>query len=156
MRTISCPHCKQLIDTTGVTSDVADFHDKFELSYLGPPRFLPREMSDFRIETMQEELDEYKEAVEQQDPVKQFDALLDLLYFVIGTLLLHGFPIVRGWAMVHFANMCKVRAKSEDESKRGSTFDVIKPPGWVHPDLSSLVWPLERQMTEQEMKEITK
>jgi hypothetical protein len=35
--------------------------------------------------------------------------------------------------------MKKVRALRAVDSQRGSTYDVVKPSGWVAPDLSDLV-----------------
>jgi predicted HAD superfamily Cof-like phosphohydrolase len=45
-----------------------------------------------------------------------------------------GLPFDELWKQVHAANMRKVRAEVPSDSKRGSTFDVVKPPGWVSPE----------------------
>ena len=123
---------KAIVTATG---DISDFHMKFGLEYHGPPRFLSDEMTSFRVGFMQEELDEYKSAVYAGDMEKQFDALIDLIYVALGTSYLHGFPFGAGWREVHRANMLKVRAESSEQSARGSTLDVIKPPGWTPPDI---------------------
>jgi thymidylate synthase (FAD) len=112
---------------------VRQFHEKFGLGWESSPRWIP-DMQDFRIKFMQEELDEYKEAVANKDMVKAFDALLDLVYVTVGTAHLHGFPFDEGFEAVQEANMLKQKAKSADESKRGSAFDVVKPEGWVAPE----------------------
>lgn len=127
-----------------MVGDVVTFHQKFNIDYDGPPRFLDEELQIFRNDIMMEELDEYFQAVAEQDPAKMFDSLIDLMYVVLGTARMHGFPIEKGWAMVHFANMCKVKALHADQSTRKFAGDIIKPPGWVHPDLSKLVFPLEK------------
>lgn len=114
--------------------DIGDFHEKFELAYKDGARQLPAELQDFRSKFMQEELDEYNEAVKEGDLVKQFDALIDLVYVAIGTAYLQGLPFQLGWTAVHAANMLKVRALRESDSKRGSTYDVVKPEGWQKPD----------------------
>ena len=44
-----------------------------------------------------------------------------------------------GWDRGQSANMSKVRAKREGDSKRGSTWDVVKPKGWVAPKMDDLV-----------------
>jgi len=93
------------------------------------------------------------------------DALVDLQYVLLGTAYLMGFfkearlveevtedpdslprPVERfttifeeAWARVQKANMLKVRAKSADESKRKSSFDVVKPAGWKAPDFTDLL-----------------
>lgn len=141
--------------------DIANFHEKFGIAYEGRPRALPVEIGHFRSIFMQEELDEYKthrdlllsifgdERTNQLDEAdithhleEQMDALLDLAYVLFGTAYLHGFSRNRfyeGWRRVHERNMAKVRAGSAADSKRGSAFDVIKPPGWFPPKHTDLV-----------------
>jgi predicted HAD superfamily Cof-like phosphohydrolase len=83
--------------------------------------------------------------------VGALDALVDLQYVLTGNVRFHGFAVVRydpilsqtlpvfdsAWYRVHAANMRKVR--SNGTGKRGSTFDVVKPEGWVPPNLKDLL-----------------
>jgi predicted HAD superfamily Cof-like phosphohydrolase len=130
---------------TDFFGDIAQFHHKFGLAYQGAPRFLDEDTQEHRILTLDEELREYAEAIVAKDLEKQFDALIDLVYFALGTAHLHGFPFREGWVRVHDANMRKVRAKPDgSDSKRGAdgkgfACDVIKPPGWVVPRLYDLM-----------------
>jgi len=138
---------------TSLMEDMLEFHTKFNLTHNGPARNLGGELGRFRVEFMQEELDEYqlsREAVDQMidthDPAEytfqlaqQLDALVDLAYVVVGTAYLQGFDFNRAWDRVHNANMKKVRATRAEDSKRGTAFDVIKPEGWEPPDHSDLV-----------------
>lgn len=128
--------------------DIVNFHEKFGNEYDGEPRELPTELSNFRIYFLQEELDEYIDAVRNKDLEKQFDALIDLVYVAIGTAYIQGFPFNKGWQLVHSANMKKIRATSIEQSTRASLFDVVKPEGWVAPDLKPLlgVTPNEEKM----------
>lgn len=142
--------------------DMVEFHEKFDLEYSDKPRSLPKELSDFRIDFMREELREYIKAshiltlelgvaLETNQPPDQgvileqledqLDGLVDLVYVAIGTAYLHGYGNrwQEAWDRVHAANMSKVRAERAEDSKRGSTFDVVKPPGWVKPTHSDLV-----------------
>lgn len=117
---------------------VHEFHEKFGLP-LGDKDMLMEnpEAINFRGDFMQEELDEFHEAVAWGDNVKAFDALLDLAYVVYGTALFMGITPDkwrRGLEAVHRANMAKVRAQSSSDSKRGTTFDVVKPEGWTGPE----------------------
>jgi predicted HAD superfamily Cof-like phosphohydrolase len=50
-----------------------------------------------------------------------------------------GFDFNKAWKIVHDSNMQKVRANSETDSKRKSSLDVVKPAGWVKPDLSECI-----------------
>jgi len=116
--------------------DVRDFHRKFGLPSDGPARRLDDVERIFREKFMEEELKEYKEADTKAD---QLDALVDLCYVAIGTAVMQGFDFDEAWRRVHEANMKKVRVSSASQSKRGSTLDVVKPPGWTPPDHSDLV-----------------
>lgn len=128
-----------LTDRNQMCQDLRNFHLKFGLDKCISPSSLAPELSQFRIKFLQEELDEYKHAVETGDLEKQFDALLDLVYVAIGTADLHNFPWEEGWAEVQRANMSKERATSESQSKRGSSFDVIKPTGWRPPAIAEVL-----------------
>lgn len=121
--------------------NVKAFHEKFGLPYDGAPRTLDPEMQIFRISTMHEELHEYEIAVRDGDLEGQFDALIDLCYFVLGTAHLQGFPFRKGWTRVHEANMRKVRATKDVPGKRNSKLDITKPKDWVPPTLTDLVHP---------------
>lgn len=139
--------------------DIERFHQQFGLEYRGKPRMLEPEVFDFRRRFMQEELDEWAE--EQPGMVEsltaddgscdhrcmalgihqQLDALVDLIYVALGTAYLQFGPEVfhEAWRRVQAANMKKVRCETEGDSKRGSTYDVIKPDGWEAPDHHDLV-----------------
>lgn len=149
--------------------DIIEFHVKFSLDIDPnmPPRELPEDLALFRIGFMIEELAEYAQSSgylniarqlnELHENIKnnsrwvtkrldggrdlevQFDSLIDLVYVTLGTAYLHGVDFDEGWRLVHEANMKKVRVKNVSDSKRGSTYDVVKPKGWMPPDLSSLV-----------------
>lgn len=143
--------------TPDMLADIVAFHSRFSLTYGGPPRHLEGELGEFREKFLDEELIEYRSArgaLEallriKDDPTraadhalyleKQLDGLVDLVYVALGTAYLQGFDFAEAWRRVHAANMAKVRALRESDSKRGSTFDVVKPPGWKAPDLSDLV-----------------
>lgn len=136
--------------------DVEDFHKKFGLQYDGKPRVLVGELGNFRTRFLHEELTEYTdsqgvarallvfEAVPDQAEMThqlelQLDALVDLVYVALGTAYLQGFNFREAWRRVHLANMAKVRAEKPSDSKRGTTFDVVKPPGWEAPSHKDLV-----------------
>lgn len=135
--------------------DIEDFHEKFGLSYKGKPRALLGELFDFRLGFMREEVNEYEDeqealkiALDRNDEQgialrleKQLDALIDEVYVVLGTAYLQfGRRIFNeAWDRVHRANMQKIRAETKDDSKRGSTFDVVKPQGWKAPNHLDLV-----------------
>lgn len=141
-----------------LASDVREFHRKFGLAYDGPPRTLPDAIRDFRAGFLEEELDEYTRHLDEAESAirrarlagadrgeiaaalaEQLDALVDLVYVAVGCADLQGFDFSEAWRRVHAANMAKVRASSAGDSARGSSFDVVKPPGWRAPDHTDLV-----------------
>lgn len=124
--------------------DVSRFHEKFELPVAnGEIRQLPQDLLDFRVRFLKEELAEFVSAMPSwttpADHAKMFDALLDLVYVALGTAHLLGYPWEQGWNLVQAANMAKVRALRPEDSKRGSAWDVVKPPGWTAPDIEGLL-----------------
>jgi predicted HAD superfamily Cof-like phosphohydrolase len=68
-----------------------------------------------------------------------FDGIIDLVYVSLGLAYFCKLPFNEGWQRVHWANMKKVRAERPEDSKRGSTYDIIKPEGWEAPKLSDLL-----------------
>lgn len=110
---------------------VKAMHTKFDLENNTGPRGLSTDERQFRIAAMQEELNEYSEATALVD---EYDALLDLLVFTIGTLERQGFPLLEGFEAVMEANMKKSLAGSSEASKRGFKRDLVKPAGWTGPE----------------------
>jgi hypothetical protein len=120
---------------------ICEFNRKFELfKYANktPGIIENKEMQELKIKHLREELSEYEAAVTLGDTVGALDALVDLQYVLLGTVIFHGFsPYI--WEMafnrVHIANMKKVRGIG----KRGLGCDVVKPEGWEAPKLADLV-----------------
>lgn len=136
-------------------ADIEEFHKRFGLEYTGKPRCLPVELLLFRQGFMREELDEYDACTGmalailkgdvppnhdlRHELADALDSLVDLVYVALGTAYLHGYDFREAWRRVHEANMKKVRVERIEDSKRGSTFDVVKPPGWQPPSHYDLV-----------------
>ena len=117
-------------------SNVYEFHQKFGLP-LGADDQLDEAAQEYRLKFLHEELQELEDALNDGDVVKAFDALLDLCYVAYGTALYIGVDPAQwhaGMHAVHTANMTKVRATAAEQSKRGTTLDVIKPAGWISPE----------------------
>lgn len=117
--------------------DVKAFHRKFDLIHFEDtkPRHLTKRKLMERIECMREELLEFNQAAQKQDLVAQADALVDLVYFAIGTAVQLNLPWDELWADVQRANISKERGVG----KRGHAVDVIKPPGWQGPRGDSIL-----------------
>lgn len=132
-------------------ADIAAFHERFGLSVEDGPFNQPDlSLLNFRSKTHVEEAKEFQDAAEQfmdtgnpECLAKMLDACVDQVYFVLGTAYVMGWDFSEAWKRVHAANMEKVRAAKASDSKRGSKFDVVKPPDWVAPSLLDLTVPSE-------------
>ncbi|MDQ3015213.1 MAG: nucleoside triphosphate pyrophosphohydrolase family protein [Bacteroidota bacterium] len=71
-------------------NDVADFHRTFNMPVLDTPTVPHPDRSALRINLLQEELDELKEAIEQDSISGIADALCDLQYVLSGAILEFG------------------------------------------------------------------
>lgn len=117
-------------------SDVFEFHAKYNLLHHEFPVHLTTSKLKERIQFMQEELDEFKDAAIRQDLADQADALVDLVYVAMGTAVMLGLPWQALWDEVQRANMDKVRGVT----KRGHPVDVTKPPGWIPPQINDILY----------------
>lgn len=115
--------------------DLEEFHKKFGLHQLDNPGFLPDDYMMFRIQFLMEELIELMKACHTKELDEAFDALIDLTYVALGTAHLMHLPFEEGWKEVHSSNMKKELQHEHNKSKRGFCIDVVKPPGWVPPNL---------------------
>ena len=91
-------------------SDVAEFHETFNLPILDNPSIPEKERCALRINLLQEELDELKAAIEDNDLVEIADALCDLQYVLSGAI--HefglGYKFKALFEEVQRSNMSKV------------------------------------------------
>lgn len=112
---------------------VTEFHEKFGLGCPLNPHHLDIEEEEFRIVCLKEELQEYLDATSLED---KFDALIDLIYFAVGSCHRMGLDLDEGFARVHVANMAK--EQKINNQRRGHKMEVTKPEDWTAPDLSDL------------------
>ena len=100
-----------------------------------PAHSLENDLRLDRTNLMQEELNEFWEATTLED---QVDALIDLQYFLYGTLYEMGVSqdqYDECWRRVHEANMAK---KAGVKPGRSSTADAKKPAEWVAPNFDGV------------------
>ena len=100
------------------------------------PRFITEGLRQDRINFMQEELDEFKAAETLED---QVDALIDLQYFLLGTVYEMGITEEQYnecWSRVHAANMNKKAGKKPGRSTR--TVDACKPDDFKPPTFEGI------------------
>lgn len=71
-------------------NDVAKFHDTFDLPIVYEPKIPSAKRCELRVSLLQEELNELKEAIEQNDLIEVADALADIQYVLSGAILEFG------------------------------------------------------------------
>ena len=87
----------------------------------------------FRINMMQEELDETKAAFENKNEEELVDGIIDLCVFAIGTLEVFGVDANKAWDEVYRANMSKEVGIKEGRPNPLGLPDLVKPEGWKGP-----------------------
>ncbi len=106
---------------------VREFHIKFQHPHRESPVFMETERAHKRYNWMQEELDEF---IGAQGLVDQVDALIDLMYFAVGTLVEMGVKPDEIFEIVHRANMTKLDNGTPLFKADGKT---AKPKDWQDP-----------------------
>lgn len=109
---------------------VYQFHQAFSVPYQDRPTFLPPDRVKKRAEWMIEEIKEFQAS---QTVTAQADAMIDLMYFAMGTLVEMGVRPERLFEIVHQANMSKLWENGKPRY-RASDGKIIKPPKWQPPE----------------------
>ena len=89
---------------------------------------------EFRMNFLEEELNETRDAVLTKDPEEIIDGLIDLCVVAIGTLDAFGVDAYKAWDQVHKANMSKNTGVKESRPNPLGLPDLIKPEGWEGPN----------------------
>lgn len=123
---------------------VAEFHEAFGLPVSNEVNIQDEKVNQLRINLLQEELDELKEALANNDVVEVLDALTDLQYVLDGAVLSFGLQQVKdvGFNEVHRSNMSKLGADGKPIYREGDG-KVLKGPDYFKPDMAQFVTMLE-------------
>lgn len=119
--------------TAKMVDDAARFNREI-VGYPIPaqPELMSDDRANFRVDFMQEELDEFLKAQREGDLDGAVDAIIDMMYVGAGALNEMGVATQPTWDEVHRANMAKKRG-SITKRPGGQGFDAIKPEGWTAP-----------------------
>ncbi|GHU71540.1 hypothetical protein FACS189450_07740 [Spirochaetia bacterium] len=107
---------------------VARFHKQFGHPLSEKPVFIDAERARKRYDWMLEEINEF---IESNTIVDQADAMIDLIYFALGTLVEMGVKPDKPFEIVHEANMSKIWP--DGTVHYNETGKTIKPKGWIDP-----------------------
>lgn len=112
-------------------NDVKAFHKAFNHPVAEKPTLMGIDRAKARYKWMKEEIDEFIEATENGDIYEQADALLDNIYFALGTLVEMGISPAEPFAAIQKANMSKLW--EDGKPHYNELGKVIKPAGWTDP-----------------------
>ncbi len=121
-------------------SKLEEFHLVFgAYRQSSPSPYIPPQVYQGRVNLLAEELEEYREAYRAQDLVEIADALTDLLYVVLGTMVSHGLQDYAEalFAEVHRSNMSKLDQNGEARFREDGK--VIKSERFLKPDLGRIL-----------------
>lgn len=113
---------------------VGEFHTSFGL----PLHVMPQEEVDpalvaLRVDLLEEEVAEFKQAATDGDLVAVADALGDIAYVLYGTALTYGINLDAVIAEVHRSNMSKLRPDGKPILREDGK--VLKPATYTRPNL---------------------
>lgn len=119
---------------------VQEFHETYGLPVETEQTLASDKTQTFRINLLAEELDELKEALQNNDPVETLDALIDLQYVLDGAFLSFGMQNVKQAAFeeVHRSNMSKL-GEDGKPIRRPEDGKVMKGPNYFKPDIKKFI-----------------
>ena len=101
------------------------------------PSFSTEKINDLRYNLIKEELEEFKQAIDNKDLLEVADALTDILYVTYGAGHAFGIDLDKCFEEVQNSNMSKLG----DDGKPiyNDSGKVMKGPSYYKPDLSKFV-----------------
>lgn len=92
------------------------------------------QLGDLYLKLIKEEYKELTTAVKEKNEVEEFDACLDLIWVIVGHMIVKGWNVQGGWEEVRRSNMSKLDPTTGKAIHRADG-KVIKPETWSPPNL---------------------
>ena len=116
---------------------VGIFMKTFGQEVKSKPSFSTDKINKLRIDLIKEELDELKEAMDNNDLLEVADALTDILYVTYGAGHAFGINLDKCFEEVQNSNMSKLSENGEPIYNESGK--VMKGPNYFKPDLTKFV-----------------
>jgi len=122
-----------------IIEKVKVFHETFGIKNNTSPTMVNDNIAKLRFDLMIEEVNEYKEAHENNDLVEIADSLGDQLYILCGTILAHGLQdmIEPIFNEIQNSNMSKLGEKGKPIYREDGK--VLKGPSYFKPNIAKLL-----------------
>jgi predicted HAD superfamily Cof-like phosphohydrolase len=119
---------------------VRDFHKAFEQDAPNTIDITNPALNELRVNLIQEELNELKEALDTNDVVEVLDALTDLQYVLDGAYISFGLGAYKEVAFeeVHSSNMSKLGNDGKPVKREDGK--AMKGPNYREPDLKKVLY----------------
>ena len=120
--------------------DVREFHETYGLPVKDTPDISDEKTNALRINLLEEEVEELKEALAAGDMVEVLDALTDIQYVLDGAYLSFGLHPVKQAAFdeVQRSNMSKLGADGKP-IVRPEDGKILKGPNYFKPDIAQFI-----------------
>ena len=118
-------------------SKVKTFMKTFGQEVKDRPSFPDKKIQDLRYELIKEELDEFKQAVEDKNLKEVADALTDILYVTYGAGHAFGIDLDKCFDEVQSSNMSKLG--SDGKPIYNESGKVMKGPNYFQPNLKKFI-----------------
>jgi len=117
---------------------VKSWHEQFHVPVLDKPK-LPKDRVEMRLNILEEEVQELREAVEAGDIVEVLDALCDIQYVLDGNFLEFGLHKLKqaAFSEVHASNMSKLGEDGQPILREDGK--VLKGSNFFRPDLAQFL-----------------
>jgi predicted HAD superfamily Cof-like phosphohydrolase len=116
---------------------VVEFMKTFGQEVKSSPEFPSEDIAGLRLDLIEEEFDELKDAIEEENVVEVADALTDLLYVIYGAGAAFGIDLDACFKEVHSSNMSKLMP--DGTVLRREDGKVLKGPNYFVPDLKKVL-----------------
>jgi predicted HAD superfamily Cof-like phosphohydrolase len=112
---------------------VQEFHEQFDIHVAATPSVPDDTTQTLRNRLIQEEFEEFQEAMQSKDLSAMAKELADLLYVVYGTAVSMGIDMEPVFKEVHRSNMSKVGGYKREDGK------WVKPPTYSPASLDAII-----------------
>ena len=118
-------------------SKVKTFMKTFGQEVKDKPSFPDKKIQDLRYELIREELDEFKQAIEDKNLKEVADALTDILYVTYGAGHAFGIDLDKCFDEVQSSNMSKLGSNGKPIYNESGK--VMKGPNYFQPNLRKFI-----------------